>query len=95
MARIRDPGLVHRFAAAYTRLRAHKGTRRMGLSDRVLRLGDYAVNPDPTAEHLAGIAIPARQRTGTPGGAPRATPQGCIPLLSVAPTPGAGTVPRR
>jgi len=34
---------------------------------------------DPTAEHLPGIAIQARQRTGTPGGAPRATPQGCIP----------------
>ena len=55
----------------------------MGLSDRVLRLGDYAVNPDPTAEHLAGIAIQARQRAGTPGGAPQATSRGCtLPAFS-------------
>ncbi len=65
----------------------------MCLSDRVFVYGDGAVNPDPTAEHLAGIAIQARQRTGTPGGASQATPQGCIPpAFSVAPTPGAGTV---
>ena len=122
-----DPDVVHRVAAEYTRLRAHKGmteeraaeivsdvssfgtnmvhpgcptgwsaaprtpprtplSRRsrssrlrrerrpcpsvflMCLSDRDFVHGDGAANPDPTAEHLPGIAIRARQRTGTPGG---------------------------
>ena len=76
---------------------------RAGNGDRVQRLPDVPVRSGTSSTAIArSTRIPPPstwpvsrsrpERTGTPGGAPQATRRAAYPCLSVAPTPGAGTV---